>query len=83
MKIYGGVALEVHIFLSSAVGLGQLLASHLRRINSEKMTSDTQWLVGRMGLRTDLGVKQQRKSVRLPEAEFRSSNRIVMLCNDS
>jgi hypothetical protein len=54
MKVYGGVDVYSHIFLTSALAGGEWSASRPGRFTPWKRASDTRWIGGWVGRRAGL-----------------------------
>jgi hypothetical protein len=54
MKTYGGVDVEIHVFLTSALVEGKWSAPRPGRFNPEEGDHDTHWIRGWVGPRTGL-----------------------------
>jgi hypothetical protein len=66
MKAYGGVDVEIHIFLISALAGGEWSASCPCYFNPGERAPGTHW----MGPRAGLDNMEKRKSLTLPELEL-------------
>jgi hypothetical protein len=54
VKTYGGVDVEMHVFLTSALVGDEWLASHPCRFNPGERPPGAQWIVGWVGPKTGL-----------------------------
>jgi hypothetical protein len=54
MNVYGGVDIQIHIFLTSALVRGEWSASRLCRFTLGERVSGTRWIEGWVGLRAGL-----------------------------
>jgi hypothetical protein len=52
MKVWGGVDVEMHVFLNSAIVRGEWSASHLGRFTWGERPPGTHWIRGLVVLRT-------------------------------
>jgi hypothetical protein len=66
MKAYGGVGVQIHIFLTSAVVGGELSVSRSCLFITGEKASGTQWIGGWVGPRTGLDDMDKRKYLLLP-----------------
>jgi hypothetical protein len=74
MKAYGGVDVEIHVFMTSALVGGEWSASRPGRFITGERASDTQWIGGWVGPRAGLDV-EKRKFLTLPGLELRLLSR--------
>jgi hypothetical protein len=65
MKAYGGVDIEIHIFLTSALDGGEWSASRPCRFTSRKGAFDTQWIGGWVDSRASLDDVEKNKFLTL------------------
>jgi hypothetical protein len=70
MKVYGGVDLQIHIFLTTAFVGGEWSASRPGRF-----THGTHWIEGWVSPRTGLDDVEKRRFLTLPELELGSLGR--------
>jgi hypothetical protein len=70
MKVYGGVDVEVHIFLTSALAGGEWSASRPCRFTPEERVPGTHW-IGSWVDRTGLDDVEKIKFLTLPGLELR------------
>jgi hypothetical protein len=75
MKAYGGVDVQIHIFLTSALPGGEWSALHPRRFNPGERTPGTYWIGVWVGPRTGLDDVEKRKFTTLPGLELRPLSR--------
>jgi hypothetical protein len=75
MKTYGGVDVEIHIFLTSALNGGEWSATSPGRFTPGEIASSTHWIGGWVGPRIDLEDVERRKILPLPGLELRSFGR--------
>jgi hypothetical protein len=61
MKAYGGVDVQINMFLTSAVVGGEWSASRPGRFTSWERASDTHWIGGWVGSRDGLDDVERRK----------------------
>jgi hypothetical protein len=54
MKTYGGVDVQIHIFLTLALVGGEWSASHLSQFTPVEIATGTHWIGGWVGPRTGL-----------------------------
>jgi hypothetical protein len=71
MKVYGGVDVKIHIFLTSAVAGGECSTSRPGRFNPGERASGTFWIGGWVGPRASLDAVEMRKFLTLPGLELR------------
>jgi hypothetical protein len=71
MKAYGGVDVEAHVFLTSALVGGEWSASRLGRFTPEKRAAATHSIEGWVGPRARLDDLEKRKFFTLPGLELR------------
>jgi hypothetical protein len=70
MKAYGAVDVQIHI-LTSALSVGEWLASRPGRLTPGERASGTHWMGGWVGPRTGLDDVEKRKSLTQPGLELR------------
>jgi hypothetical protein len=70
MKAYGGVDVEIHLFLSSAVGGGEWSASRPGSLTPGERAPDNFWIGGRVGPR--LGLEDLNRTKNLAPAGTRT-----------
>jgi hypothetical protein len=70
MKVYGGVDVEVHIFLTSALVGGEWSASGHGRFTPGERTPSTHWIGGWVGPRASLNDVEMRKFLTLQGLEL-------------
>jgi hypothetical protein len=70
MKTYGGVDVEIHIFLTSALVGGECSASRLCRFIPAEGAPSTHWMGGWMDPRAGLNDVENRKFLTLPGLEL-------------
>jgi hypothetical protein len=75
MKMYGGVDVEVHIFLTSALAGGEWLASLPGLFISGDRATGTHWIGGWVGPRDGLDDVENRKFLTPPGLELKLLNR--------
>jgi hypothetical protein len=61
MKTYGGVDVQIHVFLTLALVGGEWSASRPGRFTPEERVSGTHWIRGWVGPRAGLGNMEKRK----------------------
>jgi hypothetical protein len=71
MKTHGGVDVQIHIFLASALVGGEWSASRPCRFTPGERAPGTQWIGGWVGPRAGLNDVEKRKFLTLPELELR------------
>jgi hypothetical protein len=71
MKSYGGVDVEIHVFLISAPVGGEWSASHPGRFTPGERAPGTNWIGGQVVPRTGLDDVEKRKCLTLPGFELR------------
>jgi hypothetical protein len=71
MKAYGGVDVEIHIFLTSALAGGEWLASRLGRFPPGERAPGNPWIAGWVDPRTCLGDVEKKKFLTLPGLKLR------------
>jgi hypothetical protein len=71
MKAYGGVDVYIHIFLTSALAVGELSASHPGCFTRGERTPGTHWIGGWVDPRAGLDNVEKRKFLTLPGLELR------------
>jgi hypothetical protein len=72
MKVYGGVDIQIHIFLASTLVGGEWSAWRHGRFTPEKRARRTYWIGGWMGPGTGLDEVEKRKFLTLLGLELRS-----------
>jgi hypothetical protein len=70
MKVYGGVDVYIHVFLTSA-----LVASDRSDSRLGRFTHATHWIGGSVGLRTGINDMEMGKFLTLPGLELRPHGR--------
>jgi hypothetical protein len=70
MKVYGGVDMQIHIFLTSVLVGGQWSASRPGHFTPGIRAPGTQWIKGWMGPRAGLGDVEKRQFLTLPGLEL-------------
>jgi hypothetical protein len=70
MKVYGGVDLYIHIFLTSALGGGEWSASRPGCFTPGERAPSTYWIGGWVGPRAGLDDVEKRKFLTLPGIEL-------------
>jgi hypothetical protein len=75
MKSYGGVYVEIHIFLTSALTGGEWLASCPGRFTARERAPGTDWIEGSVDPRAVLDDVEKRKILTLQELELRPLGR--------
>jgi hypothetical protein len=75
MKVYGGVDVKNHIFLTSALLGGDLSTSRPDRFTPLEITPGTHWIGGWVSPRVGLDDVEKRKYLTLPGLELRSLSR--------
>jgi hypothetical protein len=75
MKAYGGVDVEIHIFLTSALVGGEWSASRLGRFTSGDRAPGTHWIGGWVDPRAGLDDLEKREFFTLPRLELRPLGR--------
>jgi hypothetical protein len=70
MKTYGGVDVQIHIFLTSALDGGEWSASHPGRFTPRETNHGTHWIGGWVGPRTGLDDIDRSKILPLPGLEL-------------
>jgi hypothetical protein len=71
MKTYGGVDVQIHVFLTSALVEGEWSASRTCRTTPEETSPGTHWIGGWVGPRTGLDDAERKKILPLPGLELR------------
>jgi hypothetical protein len=66
MKTYGGVDVQIHVFLTSAQVGGEWSASRPCRFTPGERAPSTHWIGGWVGPRTSLDDVEKRKILPLP-----------------
>jgi hypothetical protein len=69
MEAYGGVEVQFHVFLTSALDGGELSASRLSHFTTTERAPRTHWTGGRVGLRAGLHAVVKRK---IPSANVKN-----------
>jgi hypothetical protein len=69
MKAYGGVDVQIHIFLTSALAGGEWSASRPSRFTPGKKIPGTHWIEGWVDARAGLDDVEKRKFLTLPGLE--------------
>jgi hypothetical protein len=77
MKAYGGVDVQIHIFLISTVAGGEWSASRPGRFTSGESAPGTDWIGGWADPRAGPNDMEKRKFLALPGLELRSLGRPV------
>jgi hypothetical protein len=72
MKAYGGVDVQIHILLTSALVRHEWSASWPGRFNPGERASGSHWIGGWVGSRAGLFDLEKRKFLTLPGLELRS-----------
>jgi hypothetical protein len=75
MKAYGGVDIEIRIFLTSALAGGEWSASRPCRFTPGEIDASTHWIGDWVGPRAGLNDVEKRKFVTLPGLELRPLGR--------
>jgi hypothetical protein len=75
MKTYGGVDVQIDIFLTSALVGGEWSASRPCRFTPEERVTSTHWIGGWVGPRAGLDYLEKRKFLTLPGLELRPLGR--------
>jgi hypothetical protein len=75
MKAYGGVDVQIHIFLTSALARGEWLVSHPWRFNPGERAPGTHWIGGWVDHRGDLDDMEKRKFLTVLGHELRPLGR--------
>jgi hypothetical protein len=70
MKAYGGMDVEIHVFLTSALVGSELSTSRPGRFTSGERAFSTHWIRVWVGLRTGLDEVGKRKFLTLPELKL-------------
>jgi hypothetical protein len=71
MKVDGGVDVQIHVLLTSALVRGEWSASRPCRFTPGERAVGTHWLGGWVGPRTSVNVVEKRKFLTLPGLELR------------
>jgi hypothetical protein len=66
MKAYGGVDVQIHIFVTSALAGGEWSASRPGRSTPGERAPGTDWIGGWVGLKAGLGDVEKIKFLTLP-----------------
>jgi hypothetical protein len=69
MKMYGGVEVKIHVFLTSALAAGEWSASRSCRYTPGEIAPGTHWIGGWVGPRAGLDDVETRKFLTLPGLE--------------
>jgi hypothetical protein len=75
MVTYGGVDVEIHVFLTSPLAGGEWSASRLGRFIHGERAPGTHWIGGWVDPRARLDNTEKRKFLTLPGLELRSLSR--------
>jgi hypothetical protein len=75
MKVYGGVDVQIHIFLSSALAEGEWSASRPGRFTARERAPSIHWIGGWVEPRAGLDDAENRKFLTLSILEFRPFSR--------
>jgi hypothetical protein len=75
MKAYGGVDVQIHIFLTSTLAGGEWSASRPGLFTPGEGASGTHWIGGWLGPRACLDAAETRKFLTLPGLELRPLGR--------
>jgi hypothetical protein len=75
MKAYGGVDVQIHIFLTSAFAVGGWSASRPGRFTPGENSLSTHWIGGWVDPRAGLDNVKKRKFLTLPGLELRPLGR--------
>jgi hypothetical protein len=70
MKAYGGVDVQIHIFLTSVVAGGEWSASRPGRCTSGERAACTHWVGGSVGPKAGVDDVEKRKFLTLPGLEL-------------
>jgi hypothetical protein len=70
MKAYGGVDVQTHVFLTSALVGGELSASCLGHLNDGERAPGTHWIGGWVGPRAGVEKVKKRKFLPPPGLEI-------------
>jgi hypothetical protein len=79
MKTYGGVDVEIHVFLTSVLDGGEWSALRPGRFTSEERAPGTHWIGGWVGPRTGLGDVERRKILPPLGLELRPLGRPIVI----
>jgi hypothetical protein len=71
MKAYGGMDVEMHIFLTSALGLGEWSASRPGHFTPGERAHGVHWIGGWVVPRAGFDAVEKRKLLTLPGLELR------------
>jgi hypothetical protein len=71
MKTYGGVDVQIHVFLTSTLAGGEWSALRPGRFTPGERAPGTHWIGGWMGPRAGLGDVEKRKFLTMPGLELR------------
>jgi hypothetical protein len=77
MKAYGGVDVEIRIFLTSALVRGECSASRLYRFTPGERAPSTHWIGGWVDPRAGLQDVEKRKFLTLPGVELQALGRLA------
>jgi hypothetical protein len=75
MKAYGGVDIQIHVFLTSALVGGEWSASRPSRFTPGEGARGTHWIGGWVGPRAGLDDVEKRKFLTIPGLELRPLGR--------
>jgi hypothetical protein len=75
MKVYGGVKIQIHIVLTSALVGGEWSASRSCHFTSGERATGTHWIGGWVDPRASLDDVEKRKFLNLPGLGIRSLGR--------
>jgi hypothetical protein len=70
MKAYGGVDVQIHVFLTSALAGGEWLASRPGRLTPGERARGAHWIWGSVGPRTGLDDMEKTQFLALPGFEL-------------
>jgi hypothetical protein len=76
MKAYGGVDVQIHVFLISAVVGGEWSVSRPGRFTRGERAHGTHWIAGWVEPRTGLDDVEKRKFLTVPGLELRPDHMI-------
>jgi hypothetical protein len=71
MKVYGGVDVYIHVFLTLALVGGEWSASRLGRFTPGERAPGTHWIGGWVGPRASVDSMEKSKFLTLPGLELR------------
>jgi hypothetical protein len=84
MKAYGGVDVQIRIFLTSALSGGEWSASSPGRFTTGERAAGTHWIEGCVRPKAGLEDLEKRKFLTLQGLEFRplggTAGRLLLLC---